>query len=176
VFQEDQFQPLIVAFSRFPIVRRVQIEQGQRFRWTPDIYRVRLQSLDSHGSCLFGPIGVDLDAIAMGGHIVEQVSECRSISHAGIEYRELGRVRCERERVFQTSRFRRRQREKSQLELSVWSHLYSPVSQIGICATGARLGPLELQYEDVRWGLVERRFAGPNRCPSGCRWNMGCPP
>jgi hypothetical protein len=85
VFEEDQFQSLIVALSGFSIVRRVQVEQGHRFRRAPHIRRVRLQSFDSQGSCLFSPIGVELNAIAMSGYTMQQVSERHAISHAGVE-------------------------------------------------------------------------------------------
>jgi hypothetical protein len=36
---------------------------------------------------LFGPIGVDLNAIAMSGYAMQQVSERHAISHARIERR-----------------------------------------------------------------------------------------
>src|SRR5208283_205398 len=85
VFKEDQFQSLIVALSGFPIVRRVQVEQGHRFRRAPDVHGVSLQSIDSQGSCLFEPIGVDLDAIAMSASALQQVSECHSVANTRIE-------------------------------------------------------------------------------------------
>jgi len=44
-----------------------------------------LQSLDSQGSRLFGPIRVDLNAIPMGHYPMQQVSERHAISYAGIE-------------------------------------------------------------------------------------------
>jgi hypothetical protein len=88
VFQEDQFQSLIVALSRFPIVRRVQIKEGHRFGLAPDIHRVGLQSLDSQGSRLFCPIGVDLNAIPVSGYAMQQVGERRAIANTGIKRRE----------------------------------------------------------------------------------------
>src|SRR5712671_2426231 len=120
MFEEDQFQSLIVALSGFPIVRRIQIKQGHRFGLAPDIHGVSLQSLDSQRSCLFGPIGIDLNAVAMSAYAIEQVSECHAIAHAGIECREL---RCKSKAILQPSGFRHGQREKSQLGFSVWSHL-----------------------------------------------------
>ena len=69
---------------------------------------------------LFGPIGVDLDAIAMSGYAMKQVSECHAISHAGIECRESLR---EGKAILQPRGFRDGQREKSQLGFSMWSHL-----------------------------------------------------
>jgi hypothetical protein len=42
VFQEDRFQSLVVALSGFPIVRRIQVEQGHRFRLAPNIHGVGL--------------------------------------------------------------------------------------------------------------------------------------
>jgi hypothetical protein len=54
----------------------------------PDIQGIGLQGLDSQGSRLFGPIGIDLDSIAMSGYAMKQVSERHAISHAGIECRE----------------------------------------------------------------------------------------
>ena len=112
MFQKDQFQSLVVALSGFPIVRRVQIEQGHGFRLAPDIHGVGLQSLDSQGSRLFGPIGVDLNAIAMSGYAMQQVSERHAISHAGIECREL---RCEGKAILQPRGFRHGQREEPSL-------------------------------------------------------------
>ena len=85
VLQEDQFQPLVVALPGFPIVRRVEVKQGDRFRRAPDICGVRLQSLDSQSFCLFGPIGVDLNSIAMSRYAMKQTSERRAISHTGIK-------------------------------------------------------------------------------------------
>jgi len=85
VFQKDQFQSLVVALSGFPIVGRVQIKQGHCFCRAPDIHGVSLQSLDSQRSRLVGPIGVDLDSIAMSGYAKKQVSERHAISHARIK-------------------------------------------------------------------------------------------
>ena len=68
-------------------------------------------------SRLFGPIGVDLDAIAMSGYAMQQVSECHAISNAGIERREF---RCEGKAILQSRGFRHGQREKSQLGFSMW--------------------------------------------------------
>src|ERR1700676_1759833 len=42
MFKEDQFQSLVAALSGFPIVRRVQVEQGDSLRRTPHVHRVRL--------------------------------------------------------------------------------------------------------------------------------------
>src|ERR1700691_538750 len=125
MFEEDQFQSLIVALPGFPIVRWIQIEQGQSFRLAPHVHDVSLQSLDSQGACLFGPIGVDLDAIAMSVYAMQQVSERHAIAHAGIECRKL---RCEGKAILQPCGFRYGQREKSQLGLSMWSHLAIPLS------------------------------------------------
>src|SRR5208282_3393080 len=80
---------------------------------------VGLQSLDSESFRLFCPIGVDLDAIAMSGYAMKQVSERHAIPYAGIDCRELG---CEGKTISQPSGFRHGQREKSQLDFSMWSH------------------------------------------------------
>src|SRR5208282_6619393 len=120
---------MVVALPGFPIVGRVQIKQRHRLRLAPDIHGVSLQSLDSQGSRLFGSIGIDLNAIAMGGYAMQQVSECHAISQAGIECREL---RCEGKTISQPSGFRHGQRGKSKLGFSTWSHLAIPLSA---CAT-----------------------------------------
>jgi len=88
MLEEDQFQSLIIALSEFPIVRRIQEEQRHCFLRASRIHGVSLQSLDSQGARLFGPIGVDLDAIAMSGYAMQQASKRHAISHAGIECRE----------------------------------------------------------------------------------------
>ena len=49
---------------------------------------VGVQGLDTQGSCLLGPIGVDLNAVAMSGYAMQQVSERHAIADAGIERRE----------------------------------------------------------------------------------------
>src|ERR1700721_4579888 len=83
--EEDQFQPLVVTLPGFPIIRRIQIKERYRFRLAPHVHCVRLQSLDSQGACSFGPIGIDLNAIAMGGCAVQQVSEAHPFSHKRID-------------------------------------------------------------------------------------------
>ena len=69
----------------FPIVRRIQIKQGHSLRRAFHIHGVGLQSLDSESFRLFCPIGVDLDAIAISGYAMQQVSKCHAISHAGVD-------------------------------------------------------------------------------------------
>src|SRR6266852_3329797 len=125
VFQEDRFQSLVVALPGFPIVRRIQIKQGHGLRRASHIHNVGLQSLDPQSSRLFCPIGVDLDAIAMSGDAMQQVSERHAIPYAGIECRELG---CEGKAILQPCGLPYGQREKSQLGLSMWSHLAIPLS------------------------------------------------
>jgi hypothetical protein len=36
---------------------------------------------------LFGPIGIDLNAIARSGYAMKQLSECHSVANAGVERR-----------------------------------------------------------------------------------------
>jgi hypothetical protein len=43
MFEEDQFQSLVAALSRFPIIRRIQVEPGHCFRWAPHIHDVSLE-------------------------------------------------------------------------------------------------------------------------------------
>src|SRR5258708_19520049 len=120
MFEEDQLQSLVVALCGFPIVRRIQVEQGHSFLLAPDIHGVGLQSLNSQGSRLFCPIGVDLNAITVSGYAMKQVSERHAISHARIERREF---RCEGKALHQPWGFRHGQWEEPQLGFAMWSHL-----------------------------------------------------
>jgi hypothetical protein len=88
VFQKYGFQSLIVTLAKFPIVRRIQVEQRHRFRRATGIHRVGLEGFDSQASGLFGSIGVNLNSIAIAGHVLKQISECNAIADAGIERRE----------------------------------------------------------------------------------------
>jgi len=85
MLQKYRFQSLVVALASFPIVRRIQVEQGHGFRVAPDIHGVSLQSLDSQGSRLFYPIGIDFNSVTMRGHVLKNMSECRAIADTGIE-------------------------------------------------------------------------------------------
>jgi hypothetical protein len=114
VFQKYGFQPLIVALATFSIVRRIQVEQGNRIRRAPDIHRVALQSLSSQGTCLLCPVGVDLNSVAMDGYVSKQLTECHAISDTGIEGGEsFGKT----QKALQSFAFGNRKREQASL---VW--------------------------------------------------------
>src|SRR6266852_9500541 len=88
MLQKYRFQSLVVALASFPIVRRIQVEQGHGFRVAPDIHGVSLQSLHSQGSRLLCPISVDFNAVAMSLHVLKQVGERHPIADTGVESRE----------------------------------------------------------------------------------------
>ena len=85
MFQKDGFQSLIVAFSGLPVVRRIEVEQGHCFRRAPHIHRVGLQGFDSEGFRLFCTVGVYLNSIAIAGHVLKQMGECRAIPDTRVE-------------------------------------------------------------------------------------------
>src|SRR5713226_9613228 len=110
MLQKYRFQSLVVALASFPVVRRIQVEQGHGFRVAPDIHGVSLQSLDSQGSRLLCPIGIDFNAVAMSLHILKQMSKCHTITDTGIERGEgLGKGQS----ILESFRLGNRKREKA---------------------------------------------------------------
>src|SRR3981081_1640178 len=85
MFKENKFQSLVIALSGFPIVGRVQVEQGHRFRRAPDIHRVCLESLDSQGSLCLCPIDSALNSEPMDSDVWKQLTECHAIAYARID-------------------------------------------------------------------------------------------
>src|SRR5882762_5513169 len=119
MFKENKFQSLVIAFSGFPIVGRVQVEQGHRFRRAPDIHRVGLESLDSQGSRLLRPIDIDLNSEPMDSYIWKQMTECHTIAYARIES---GEFVWKVQPMFEAFCFGNGKWEEAKLCLAVWSH------------------------------------------------------
>src|SRR5581483_6676006 len=87
VFKENQFESLVPAPARFPVVRRIEIKERDRFHRTANIHCVGLQNIDSERLSLLCPVCVDFYPVAACWRPLKQSIECHHVTHAWIEGR-----------------------------------------------------------------------------------------
>src|SRR5207302_10637476 len=91
MLRKNRFKTLVVALTCFEVIRRIEIEQRQRLRWTAHVDGIRRQSVDAQPGCLLSSIGINFNPVAAGSCSFEQTTGRHAVSHAGIKGGELRR-------------------------------------------------------------------------------------
>src|SRR5207302_2281479 len=96
MLQKHQFQTLVVGLTCFEVIRRIEIEQRQRLRWTAHVHGIRRQSVDAQPGCLLSSIGINFNpeidanraeqATRLGIDTLDRKSTRLNSSHVKISY------------------------------------------------------------------------------------------
>jgi len=85
VLQEELLHALRFLFADLEVVRRVQVDQGERFHGALHVKAVPVDHLDSTSARLFGPASVQFNAVPQNTFVRNDFSERSTIPDARIE-------------------------------------------------------------------------------------------